>query len=109
MAVTLESDPPSLTGTRPPSPRPCAGLCVCASATRFVTRSAGNGEVILSRAQAPEAEDPVLGQFLEFLADDMQRHPERLQGVDANFAKRVRAVVQDVELDLDAPLSAEDN
>jgi len=39
----------------------------------------------------------------------MQRHPERLQGVDANFAKRVRAVVQDVELDLDAPLSAEDN
>jgi len=68
----------------------------------------GNGEVVLSRAQAPEAEDPVLGHFLGFLAGDMQRHPERLQGVDANFAKRVRALVQDVELDLDASLSAED-
>jgi antitoxin PrlF len=67
-----------------------------------------NGEVVLSRAESPDAPDPVLGHFLRFMARDMQRHPERLRGIDANFAKRLRALVRDVEVDLDAPLSADD-
>jgi antitoxin PrlF len=67
-----------------------------------------DGEVVLSRAEAPDTPDPVLGEFLGFLARDMKRHPERLQAVDPTFAKRVRALVRHVEVDLDAPLSPED-
>src|SRR5690606_5177656 len=38
-----------------------------------------SGEVVLTRAEASEGDDPVLGQFLGFLAADITRHPERLQ------------------------------
>lgn len=67
-----------------------------------------DGEVVLSRAEAPDTPDPVLGEFLCFLAHDMKRHPERLQAVDPTFAKRVRALVRHVEVDLGAPLSPDD-
>lgn len=67
-----------------------------------------NGEVVLSRAAESDAQDPVLGHFLGFLARDMQHHPERLKGVDANFAKRLRALARDVDVDINAPLSPED-
>ena len=33
------------------------------------------GEVVLSRAEPHEGEDPVLGQFLSFLARDIASHP----------------------------------
>ncbi|MCA3416404.1 MAG: type II toxin-antitoxin system PrlF family antitoxin [Roseomonas sp.] len=67
-----------------------------------------SGEVVLTRAAAAEAEDPLLGQFLGFLANDIARHPERLQAVDAGLAARLHALVGDVEVDLDAALSADD-
>jgi antitoxin PrlF len=38
------------------------------------------GEVKLSRADSEQA-DPVIGQFLSFLANDMQKHPEHLQAL----------------------------
>lgn len=67
-----------------------------------------NGEVVLTRARTTEGDDPVLGQFLGFLAHDIARHPERLQAVDAGFVKRLRSLVGGVEADLDAPLAADD-
>jgi len=66
------------------------------------------GEVILTRGNASEANDPVLGQFLGFLANDIAQHPERLQFVDANLVNRLQALVGDIEVDLDAPLLADD-
>lgn len=66
-----------------------------------------SGEVIMTRAEAPE-DDPVLGQFLGFLARDIANHPERLQAVDADLVTRINSLVGSVEFDLDAPLSAED-
>ncbi|MFZ6047915.1 type II toxin-antitoxin system PrlF family antitoxin [Pseudomonas sp. CR3202] len=66
-----------------------------------------SGEVVLTRAEAPE-DDPVLGQFLGFLARDIASHPERLQAVDANLVARIHALVGSVEVDLDAPLSTDD-
>lgn len=65
------------------------------------------GEVVLSRARGSE-DDPVLGQFLAFLERDIARHPERLEAIDASLAARLRALVGDLEVDLDAPLSADD-
>lgn len=67
-----------------------------------------DGEVVLMRAKAPEGDDPVLGQFLGFLARDIAQHPERLQVVNASFVKRLQALTVGVEVDLDAPLSADD-
>jgi len=67
-----------------------------------------SGEVVLTRAEAPEGDDPVLGQFLGFLARDIANHPERLQVVDAGLVQRLQSLVGDVELDLDGALSADD-
>lgn len=66
------------------------------------------GEVVLTRSEATESDDPVLGQFLGFLARDIASHPERLQAVDANFAQRLRTLTGDLEVNLDGALSADD-
>ena len=67
-----------------------------------------DGEVVLTRAAAGESDDPALAPFLGLLARDLAEHPERLQAVDAGLAQRIQALVGDVEVDLDAPLSAQD-
>ncbi len=66
------------------------------------------GEVVLTRAEVPEGDDPVLGQFLGFLARDIASHPERLQTIDAGFVQRLQALTGGVEVDLEAALSADD-
>jgi antitoxin PrlF len=65
------------------------------------------GEVVLRRSEATD-EDPVLGQFLGFLARDIASHPERLQAMDAGLVRHVRSLAGDVKVDLDAALSEED-
>ena len=66
------------------------------------------GEVVLSRVDASEGDDPVLGQFLGFLARDIASHPERLQAIDTSFVHRIKALTGGIEVDLDAALSADD-
>jgi len=67
-----------------------------------------DGEIVLTRARAAEGEDPVIGQFLGFLARDISTHPEQLQSIDTDLMQRIRSLVGSVEVNLDAPLSAED-
>lgn len=67
-----------------------------------------DGEVVLTRAPSDEKKDPALGAFLGFLARDIAMHPERLQAVDAGLVQRIQSLVGSVAVDLDAPLSAED-
>ena len=67
-----------------------------------------SGEVVLTRAEPSEGDDPVLGQFLGFLARDIASHPERLQAIDAGLVQRLQSLVGGVEVDHDAALSAED-
>ena len=66
------------------------------------------GEVVLTRAQIPEIDDPVLQQFLGFLVRDIADHPERLKPIDANFLQHIQSLVGGMEVDLDAALPAED-
>lgn len=66
-----------------------------------------NGEVILTRAEAFE-DDPLIDQFLGFLAKDIAGHPQNLQAIDASLVSRIHALVGDIDVDLDAPLAAED-
>ncbi len=71
-----------------------------------------NGQVIMSRAQTDcaqtEDEDPVLGKFLNFLAQDMNNNPQNIKVIGSDLLHRTQSLVDDIELDLDAPLSEED-
>jgi len=67
-----------------------------------------SGEVILSRADSAEGNDPVLGEFLRFLAHDIAKAPESLRLIDAQLVQHLRALTKDVDVDLDAPLSPDD-
>ena len=66
-----------------------------------------DGSVIILRAETQES-DPMLGEFLSFVARDMQAHPERLESLSASMRESVDALVEGVEIDLDAPLLDED-
>ena len=57
---------------------------------------------------APEDDDPALMPFLELLAQDLAAHPERVQALDAAFVDRLKRLVSDVDVDLDAPLPDEE-
>lgn len=67
-----------------------------------------DGQVLITRAAPASNDDPVLGQFLDFLARDIAIHPDHLNAVDAGLVQRLRSLVSDVEVDLDAALSAGD-
>lgn len=66
------------------------------------------GEVVLSRAEPAEEGDPVLGQFLSFLAHDIASHPDRLQAMDACLVQRLRSLTGGIDVDLNGSLSADD-
>ena len=66
------------------------------------------GEVVLSRVEIAEEDDPVLGRFLGFLSRDIANHPKRLQTVDPSFVQRIHSLVGGLEVDLDGALSADD-
>jgi antitoxin PrlF len=55
-----------------------------------------------------ETADPAIGAFLDFLEADIQAHPQRLRAFDGVLHDRLKALVEDVEVDLDAALSADD-
>ena len=63
-----------------------------------------NGDVLLSRGQKTETDDPALDQFLSFLSNDIATHPERIQALDGAWVNRLQTLVGAVQFDLDAPL-----
>ncbi len=67
-----------------------------------------DGQILLKRAASATDEDPLLGQFLSFLARDIASHPERVRAIDASLVKRIRSLTGKVKLDLNAALRAED-
>lgn len=67
-----------------------------------------DGGVVITRATPTEPDDPVLSQFLEFLAHDIANQPQQLQAVNADWAAHLQSLVVDIEIDLDAPLSPDD-
>lgn len=73
---------------------------------RYVVRP--DGEVVLTRADATEQDDPVVGKFLAFLARDMEAHPKQIRGIAPILVRRARSLVKGVKVDLDAPLQPED-
>lgn len=66
-----------------------------------------DGQVLLSRVDQQD-DDPILGQFLSFLAKDISDNPENVQAISNDLVDRVRSLVSGIEIDLDSPLSEED-
>jgi len=73
---------------------------------RFTIRP--DGDVVLTRALVPTSEDPVIGHFLNFLANDMAAHPERLAAINLGLVQRIQSLVDNVDVDLGTALTAED-
>lgn len=66
------------------------------------------GAVMLTRADTAETNDPALDVFLSFLARDIATRPERLQAIDPAFVQRMQSLVEGIDVDLNTPLSADD-
>ena len=67
-----------------------------------------SGEVVLTRLEPSDDDDPALGSFLDFLARDIAEHPERLSAVDSGLIQRLRSLTGGIKVNLDASLSADD-
>jgi antitoxin PrlF len=65
-----------------------------------------DGQVTIARADQNES-DPILEKFLDFLAEDMGKNPGNIKGINSDLVNHIQALVSEVELDLDAPLSPE--
>ena len=66
-----------------------------------------DGTVTITRSETSES-DPVIGKFLDFLAQDMERNPQHIQPITSKTIERIQCLVEDVEIDLDASLPDED-
>jgi antitoxin PrlF len=66
-----------------------------------------SGRVYIEPVRAEE-NDPALGAFLDFVEADIKAHPARLQAFDGALYDRLKSFVGDIDVDLDAPLSPED-
>lgn len=53
--------------------------------------------------------DPVMEAFLDFWAHDMTTHPQKIIALDTDFVAHIRALIDDIEIDLDEPLSEEND
>jgi len=73
---------------------------------RFTIRP--DGDVVLTRAVVTTSADPVIELFLNFLANDMAAHPERLTAINPELDQRIQRLVGNVDVDFDAALTAED-
>ncbi len=67
-----------------------------------------DGGVMLTRFDTIEINEPVLDPFLRFLARDLANHPERLVAIDLGFIQRMQSLVGGVQVDLNQPVSAND-
>jgi antitoxin PrlF len=61
-------------------------------------------EAVVRRAHATGEDDPALAPFLELLERDVAAHPERLGGMPEELYRRLLAVTEGVEVDLDQPI-----
>jgi antitoxin PrlF len=66
-----------------------------------------NGQVVISRADETES-DPILGKFLHFLVEDIEKNPQHLTAISSDLVSRVQSLVSEVDIDLDVPLVDED-
>jgi antitoxin PrlF len=87
--------------TVPSEVRKALGL---SKSDKLVYSIKADGSVVVTKSVAEASQDPVLGNFLAFLARDISDHPERIKSVPADLQARAHALVRGVQVNLDAPL-----
>jgi antitoxin PrlF len=76
---------------------------------QVVFRGLADGTVVIAKKDTGTGDrDPVIGAFLAFLTRDIAAEPQRIQPVSRKLVARGKALVKDVEVDLDAPLPDDD-
>lgn len=65
-----------------------------------------DGTVVITRSTIND--DPILAKFLQFLAEDMEQNPQSIQAIDNSKIERIQSLVSDMDVDLDAPLTDEE-
>jgi antitoxin PrlF len=73
---------------------------------KILYKIADDGRVFLERSNETKEDDPVLGEYLNFLARDIAAGSVRV--LTPELADRVKSLVEGVEVDLDAPLAPDD-
>ncbi|MGB3636507.1 MAG: type II toxin-antitoxin system PrlF family antitoxin [Rivularia sp. (in: cyanobacteria)] len=53
-------------------------------------------------------EDLALAKFLDFLAQDMEKNPQHIKAINFDLFSRIQSLTADLEFDINAPLSEED-
>lgn len=66
-----------------------------------------SGRVYIEPVRVEEG-DPALGAFLDFVEADIKAHPERLRAFHGALHDRLQAIVGEVDVNLDEPLSPDD-
>ena len=73
---------------------------------RYVIRP--SGDVLISSAAPVADDDPVVGKFLQFLANDLAKHPQNVRGLSAGLRTRIRSLVAGTKVDRGARLDLRD-
>lgn len=81
-------------------------LKVTATEGRIVYRVMKDGSVLVFKKEGPG--DPIIAEFLEFIANDTRNNFGSLRPVTPAWLSGVRKLVRGVKIDLDAPLSEDD-
>jgi antitoxin PrlF len=66
-----------------------------------------SGRIYIEPVRVPES-DPALDAFLDLIEADIKAHPDRLQAFDGGLHDRLKVLVGNIEVDLDASLSPDD-
>jgi antitoxin PrlF len=64
-------------------------------------------QVTVVAAEAPVHEDPLLGEFLRFIARDIERRPEGVKALSSSFAARLASMTRGNKVDPDAPIDGD--
>ncbi|NRN28482.1 type II toxin-antitoxin system PrlF family antitoxin [Photorhabdus heterorhabditis] len=67
-----------------------------------------SGDVLISRKSSEEEKDPIIESFLNFLAQDIKKHPEQIQQLGEQLINRAKSLTSGTDIDLNNPLSADD-
>lgn len=54
-----------------------------------------------------DVDDPLIDQFLVFLAQDMERHPQRISNFPEDLRQRMQALVGDLHVEPDDPIDGD--
>lgn len=66
-----------------------------------------DGKVVISKLTSCE-DDPVLNNFLSFLAKDIENSPQNLVPMTVEKLMKISSLVEDIKIDLEAPLDTDD-